>query len=212
MTRFSASFLLLSVLALSKASLFVRAEEVAQVSTAACVINTPAGKIQVGRDVTLSWGGCKGSNKRIEVRYGLTNNLKKKDDYACQVSDMVKHTSCVWTPEEEGTFSFSVVDDSNIESFTHTFVVESRHSKAKRGVFAARALKEEQGTKVGKGAKGGKGKEGKGVKGGKEKSDGKGPEANEMKGHPKVEKNDKKPEYQARPVAVPRRRSLPRRI
>ena len=203
MTRFTTSFLLLSVLALSKASLLVRAEEVSQVvsSSVTCVIHTPQQNIRVDHDFEITWANCKGQDKIIEVRSGKADSLDKKDNYACKVKDMEKEKSCFWTPDEEGHVSLSVVDDSKIETFTAQFVVESGHGKAKRAIEDKHASEKGKGKGEGKGEEKGQGKvDGKGKEEGRN-----GAEEKAKKGHPEV---GKKPEY----APMPRRRSLPHRF
>ncbi|GJJ68067.1 hypothetical protein EMPS_00413 [Entomortierella parvispora] len=165
MTRITASFLLLSVLALSKASLLVRADEGV---TSGCVINTPKEITpRVGKDFKITWSGCKGHG-RIQVRSGDPKNLDEDDDYACELSNMADKDYCYWVPKKEGTFSLSVIDDSGVESFTAKFQVEGGHNKVKRG-FGGRAKANRRG--------------GRGKHGGRPK--------HVKFGHPKVEKIEK---------------------
>ncbi|KAG0042061.1 hypothetical protein BGZ83_000952, partial [Gryganskiella cystojenkinii] len=148
MTRVSTSFLLVTVLALSRAALIV-----AQAPTSTCVINTPQEALQEGKSYTITWSNCKG-RADIFVNYGDdTQDLDKTDTPACE-DVQLEDGHCTYIPEDHGEgYSLSLVDpslgesDPNAEVFTGPFTIlkkkEEVHPKKDSDNESGKGEKEE---------------------------------------------------------------------
>ncbi|KAK3815495.1 MAG: hypothetical protein J3Q66DRAFT_344923 [Benniella sp.] len=114
MTRTSAGLLLACTLALASIS-------AVSAQTASCVIATPQQPLKIGEQYTITFTGCQGRGN-IQQRFGDVMNQSASETPACVDVDF-SLGYCTYTPQKAGSFSFSTIDGSGVETFTGRFPI-----------------------------------------------------------------------------------------